>query len=86
MLASLTNLPSRACLCAALSFLFFLQTIFSALQAAQQALSAAASRAALRQRQQEQLAALLGSEQPLAGLASGRRVALGSHHEQVRGM
>ncbi|WIA35703.1 hypothetical protein OEZ86_004106 [Tetradesmus obliquus] len=59
-----------------------LQTIFSALQAAQQALSAAASRAALRQRQQEQLAALLGSERPLAGLSSGRRVALGSHHEQ----
>jgi hypothetical protein len=49
-------------------------------------MSAAASRAALRQRQQEQLSALLGSERVLSGL-SGRRLALGgSHHEQVLGI
>jgi hypothetical protein len=59
-----------------------LKTISSALQASQQAVSAAASRAALRQRQQEQLAALLGSERVLSGV-SARRLALG-HHEQVR--
>jgi hypothetical protein len=62
-----------------------MQTISAALQASQQAASAAVSRAALRQRQQEQLAALLGSERVLSG-ASARRLALGgTHQEQVRG-
>jgi hypothetical protein len=60
------------------------QTISSALQASQQAASAAVSRATLRQRQQEQLAALLGSERVLSGALGRReRLALGLH-EQVR--
>jgi hypothetical protein len=68
----------HCCLCC-------VQTISAALQASQQAASAAVSRAALRQRQQEQLAALLGSERVLSG-ASARRLALGgTHQEQVRG-